>query len=364
MGYLVFPIRRAPHLERPAMPPAPSQSTVLREQLLREAVEMIRYAFSSGKHVPSSVVDTVEQYESHPSDAPALDSSLLVLAHARLAKLVAPATPRAIVILAEGDGVSRFAFLGPVPLVRQLMAVAIACMAAFVLIGLAKATGATTVTFGNTWGWRLLLNEAWWLAAAGVGASFACLFRVNEYVEKSNYNPRYASTYWVKFLLGVMAGYILVALLPLSLPQDSGFYLMQPAVALLGGYSASAVYRILTRLVEAVEAIFRGNAREVIAEREQAAAARAAEEASHARVRLAARLVGVMRQLSAGASADEVSASVRDIVASLTPEVADAETPSSIPAAVQAVAIAATPQAIVAAAGRSAPEPVEQAAAG
>ncbi|HEU0078488.1 MAG TPA: hypothetical protein VFQ76_12600, partial [Longimicrobiaceae bacterium] len=262
------------------MPPVSPQTAILRDQLLREALEMIRYAFASGKSVPTSVVDTVERYETHPREATPLDSSPLVLAHSRLAKLVAPATPQAIVILAGADDAGRFAFLGPVALVRQLMVVAIVCVVVFLLIGLSKATGTTTVTFVNAWGWRLLLNEMWWLAAAGVGASFAMLFQANEYIEKSNYNPKYAPTYWARFLLGVMAGDILVALLPLDLQRPgAGVHLMQPAIAMLGGYSASAVYRILTRLVEAVETIFRGNAKEVIAEREQAAAARASEEA-------------------------------------------------------------------------------------
>lgn len=346
------------------MSPTPPQSASLRDELLREAVEMIRYAFASGKSVPTSVVDTVEQYTSHPNDTALLDASGLVLVHARLARIVAPATPRAIVILADGDADSRFAFLGPVPLVRQLMGVAIFCVLAFVIIGLAEVTGASTVTIANNSGWLLLLNQMWWLAAAGVGASFANLFRVNEYIERSNYNPRYASTYWVKFLLGVMAGYILVALLPIDLRGDgAGLHLMQPAVAMLGGYSASAVYRILTRLIEAIEAIFRGNAREVIAEREQAAAARASEEAANVRVRLAARLVDVLRQLPAGAGNDEVSASIRDIVASLTPEAADAEHSAPLPQAqpAGAVTVAATPQALMLAAGRA---PEEPAAAG
>jgi hypothetical protein len=338
-----------------------SQSAHLRDQLLREAVEMIRYAFASGKSVPTSVVDMVEQYESHPGDVPSLDASGLVLVHSRLAKIVAPATPRAIVILAEGDAHTRFGFLGPVALVRQLMGVAIFCVLAFVLIGLTEVTGATTVTIANNWGWLLLLNQMWWLAAAGVGASFANLFRVNEYIEKSNYNPRYASTYWVKFLLGVMAGYILVALLPIDLRGDgAGLHLMQPAVAMLGGYSASAVYRILSRLIEAIEAIFRGNAREVIAEREQAAAARASEEASNVRVRLAARLVDVLRQLPAGAGNDEASAALRDIVASLTPETGEAE--HHAPTVAQAppaalITIPATPEALMLAAGRAQEEP-------
>jgi len=334
------------------------QSVALRDQLLREAVEMVRYAFASGKSVPTSVVDTVERYESHPADAAALDPAPLVLAHSRLATLVTPATPRAIVILAQGDADSRFSFLGPVTLVRQLMVVAILCVAAFVVIGLDKATGATPVNFTNTWGWRLFLNEMWWLTAAGVGASFAMLFRVNEYIEKSNYNPRYAPAYWVKFLLGVMAGYILVALLPLDLqtPGSSGIPLMQPAVAMLGGYSASAVYRILTRLVEAVEAIFRGDARELIAEREQAAAARAAEEASRARVRLAVRLVDVERLLATGASTDHVATAIRDILSSLTPELSESQdlpTPDAKQPPVVPITVAATPQALLAAAGRA-----------
>jgi hypothetical protein len=247
------------------------------------------------------------------------------------------------------------------------MVVGIVCVLVFVLISLTRTTGSTTITFVNAWGWTLLINEIWWLAAAGVGASFAMLFHVNEYIGKCNYDPRYAPTYWVKFLLGVMAGYILVALLPFDLPnQGRGLHLMQPAVAMLGGYSASAVYRILTRLVEAVEAIFRGDAREVIAEREQAAAARASEEASRARVRVAARLVDVQRQLATGAGTDEVSAAIRDLVTSLTPEVAEVEQP--LAAAAQApppaaVTVAATPQALVAAAGRAPVEPAREEAA-
>jgi hypothetical protein len=339
------------------MSPSP-QSVVLRDQLLREALEMVRFAFASGKSVPTSVVDTVEQYESHPDDAPPLAPSPLVLAHSRLAKIVAPATPRAIELLSHGDAAGRFAFLGPVALVRQLMVVAIVCVAAFVVISLFEATGTHTVTFVNSWGWKLLVNEVWWLTAAGVGASFAILFRVNEYIRTSNYNPRYAPTYWVKFLLGVMAGYILVALLPFDLSrQGGGIRLIQPTVALLGGYSASAVYRILSRLVEALEAIFRGDAREVIAEREQAAAARADEEASRARVRLAARLVDVQRQIAAGATTEEVSATLGEIVDALTPEVADAEPlPAVVPQA-PPVTVAATPKALLVAAGRGPQEP-------
>lgn len=344
-----------PHI---AMPPRSLQTTVLRDQILREAVEMVRYAFASGKSVPTGVVDIVEQYESHPRDAPPLPPSPLVLAHARLVKLVAPATPRAIELLAAGEGTSRLSFLGPVPLVRQLTVVAVVCVAMFVMIGLFKATGTTSVTFANTWGWTLLLNQVWWLAAAGVGASFAILFQVNGYIGRSNYNPRYAPTYWVKFLLGLMAGYILVALLPFEVQgQGTSLRLLQPAIAMLGGYSASAVYRILTRLVEGVEAIFRGNAQDVIAEREQAAAARYSEEASRARVRLAAQLVELQRKLATGAANEDVSAAVHAIITSLVPEMAEGEQAASASPSAASIVVPATPEALVAAAGRAARAP-------
>jgi hypothetical protein len=339
------------------MPPTAPQT--LRDQLLREAVEMIRFAFASGKSVPTSVVDTIEQYESYPPDAPPLAPAPLVLAHSRLARIVVPATPRGIVLLSDEDSGGRFAFLGPVLLVRQLILVAITCVVAFVGISLFHATGEGTVTFLNSWGWRLLVNELWWLAAAGLGASFAILFQVNEYIRKSSYDPKYAPTYWVKFLLGVMAGYILVALLPFDLPtQGSGANLVQPALALLGGYSASAVYRILTRLVEAVETIFRGDAKEMVAGREEALIARVTEEASRARVRQAARLVDVLGQLASGANAEQVAAHIREIVASLTPEAADGE-PLPVSAPRLALAVATPPQALIAAGPT---EPDEEAA--
>jgi hypothetical protein len=343
---------------------------------------MIRYAFSSGKSVPTSVVDTVQQYETQPEGAPPLDPTPLVLSHSRLAKIVAPATPRSIVLLVDEQAAKgRFGFLGPVPLVRQLMTMAVGCMLVFVLISLTNDTN-VEVSIVSASGIPLLLNELWWLSAAGIGASFAMLFQVNEYIVKCNYDPKYAPTYWVKFFLGVMAGFILVALLPFGRDGQgaaagvgagagagtgAGLHLMQPAIAMLGGYSASAVYRILTRLVEAVEAIFRGNAKEIIAEREQAAAARASEEASRARVRLAARLVDVQRQISTGAATDEVTATIRDIVVSLTPEVAEVEQlPAAVPQAPPpaAVTVAATPEALVAAAGRAkTEEPAEEEAA-
>jgi hypothetical protein len=301
----------------------------MREQLLHESVEMIRFAFARGGSVPTSVVNVVEQYQSHPAESPPLDPSALVQAHGRLAKLVAPATPMGVVLMSGASHPGRWGFLGPVPLVRRLMKTAIGCVVVFILLSLTQLVDGTDIDIVHSNGLQLLVNELFWLSAAGIGASFAMLFQVNDYIVRCSYDPKHEPSYWVKFFLGVMAGFILVTLVPLPEPAGEeaarGMLLAKPTIAMLGGYSASAVYRILTRLVEAVESIFRGNAKDAIAEREQAAVARASEEASIARVRVAAKLVALQQQIATGGSGEEVTAKIREIVSSLTPEAGESD---------------------------------------
>src|ERR1700741_3580171 len=288
-----LPLQLPPREPRAMSRNADRSSYSMREQILRESIEMIRFAFASGKSGPTSVGETVERYQSHPIDVPNLDAGALVLAHSRLTKIVAPATPRSIVLLAdESTAGGRWSFLGPVGLVRRLMVVAITSVLVFILISLSKLVNVDEgVTVTNTAGFELLVNELFWLAAAAVGASFAMLFEVNDFIVRCTYDPKYEPSYWIKLLLGVMAGFILVMLVPIKHDPQAALELARPTIAMLGGYSASAVYRILSRLVETVESLFRGNAKDLIAEREQSAAARAAEESSRTRVTLAGRVV-------------------------------------------------------------------------
>lgn len=335
--------------------PVPDSSS-MRNHLLRESVEMIRFAFSKGKSVPTSVINVVEQYQEHPAGEPPLECGPLSQAHSRLAKLVEPATPAGIVLLVDEKARGRrLDFMGTVPLVRRLMGTALVCVLAFMSLSLFRLVGDNTITIGNSSGGILLANELFWLAAAGIGASFAILFQVNEYIVKCNYDPKYEPSYWIKFLLGVMAGFILVTLVPI--PEEAGGtaaggHIAKSTLAMLGGYSASAVYRILNRLVEALESLFRGNAKELIAEREEAAAARASEEATGARMRVAAKLVAVQQELAAGAAPEDVTARIREIVASLTPEANEPEfvrTPPPLAPPAPRVTVDAPPEVIVAA---------------
>jgi hypothetical protein len=157
----------------------------------------------------------------------------------------------------------------------------------------------------------------------------------------------------VKFFLGLVAGFILVALVPIG--SGSGGEgattgaqaLGPPTIALLGGFSASAVYRILTRMVEALESIFSGGAREQMLSAEKGAVLRAAEETGQARMAVASQLVQIQQRVALGLPPHEVSAQLRDVVATLIP--ADADGPVPPPTApaekVPALVVVSAPEA-------------------
>ncbi len=127
-------------------------------------------------------------------------------------------------------------------------------------------------------GFELLLIQMTLLAAAALGASFISLYKANKYIAMGVYNPKYESSYWVRFVVGLISGIILTQLIPLNIDEvakgivaggkaakntgglESADDLRYASVAitkiclaLLGGFSANLVYNILNRLVETVQ---------------------------------------------------------------------------------------------------------------
>ena len=115
----------------------------------------------------------------------------------------------------------------------------------------------------------------------GLGACFAGLFQANRYIANNTFDPKFESSYWIRIVLGLMAGIILAELIPLNLLSESGTSgsesggsssiaaLGKPVLALLGGFSAAAVYRIIARIVDALESLVRGDTKDAMAARDQ-----------------------------------------------------------------------------------------------
>jgi hypothetical protein len=257
----------------------------LDQRLYRECDAMAQYALSSGFPVPDSVLVTLGDLATRYSvpvlatrsrwgrskaavvtepRLPDPDGEVykrLGQMHAQLAQLVAPATPRSLRLIREGSYNRVLTFLGRVRLARLMTYLAIVLVAAFVVFAMkgsfseknavGKALIGSNLLFGAT-GSTKIFNALELVAAAGLGAVFYALYKVNGYVIKGTYDPTYEPTYWTRFMMGIIAG----VLLALVIPLQGG--LAKPFLALLGGFSAQAVYKILIRFVEALEALIHG----------------------------------------------------------------------------------------------------------
>lgn len=298
----------------------------LEEQMLKGCHAMARHALGSGKIVPAQIIENIHMLEQELKE-PALTIqdggqtqstvARLVRTHRQLSQIIAPATPRTLLLLEEDkEDASAWRFLGPIRIIRRLLGVGFLCLIVFILTTLSPlVTG--QVDFVNSSGWSLLLNELLLLSAAGIGASFAGLFKANGYVADGTYDPRYDSSYWARFGLGVLAGMVLGVLIPID---QSAPELGRPMLALLGGFSASVVYRLLARLVETLESLVQGETRDIIAQEKAAASMKVSQLVTASRVQMASDLVKVREQIQAGLSTEALQSQLDAILAELLPD--------------------------------------------
>jgi pimeloyl-ACP methyl ester carboxylesterase len=162
-------------------------------------------------------------------------------------------------------------------------------------------------------GHSLLMEEMFVLFAAGIGATFSILFQVNRLVVCRTYDLRYDSTFWTRLVLGIVAGMLLAFLIPLDTTSELQ-KLTKPTLAMLGGFSVTVVYRILQRLVAAVEALVRGDTQDII--EAQSAVARSNAEAALAdeRIRLSSSLIRLRAMLESHEGLGEIQDSVDTLI--------------------------------------------------
>jgi uncharacterized membrane protein YeaQ/YmgE (transglycosylase-associated protein family) len=239
-----------------------TDTTDVREELVEQLHAMAAHALERGLPIPADVVATL-------ADDAARDAERLVGAHTLMARLVAPATPGSLVVLHEEHRtVGRWGFLGPVRLVRLLLAAAGAFLLLFIACSLSPAVNGAGGDIFTTAGTSLLINELFLLAAAGMGATFAALSRANRYIANRTFDPAYEASYWMNVVLGLIAGMVLASLLT---AQGGGGTATRPVLALLGGFSASLLHRVLVRLVETVESLLVGEPARPVERRDGAA---------------------------------------------------------------------------------------------
>jgi hypothetical protein len=306
---------------------------------------MARHALGSGMTVPAWVLDIVERsrpseegegngdirsfqsadpYESGEWDmtslasGPAARLDELGRAHSALARLVQPATPRGILLLSRGRQHGRLRWLGPVRLIRQMLLVVIVMLAAFVVLALSPDINLSSGDIFNDSGTQLLVNELFYLTAGGLGAAFYALFTAYQYIAAGTYDTTYESSYWIRYILGLIAGVVLPSLIPIS-SSSSSAAVTRPLLALLGGFSAAVLYRILQRLVEMVEALAEGDSKRAEQARHEAVTARALAQMGEERLSFVSELVHLRDELAAGQSIEHARVSVEKLLGDVAP---------------------------------------------
>jgi hypothetical protein len=258
------------------------------QQMARECEAMAQLALSTGRTIPVEVIERLDQALSAP-DAPAVVATpglrsvdhtpreeatggtapvaeisplaSLSVAHAALAQIIAPATPEAVLLFADEHATHplRYAF-GPLPIVRHIFGLGV--LSLFMLLGVALSEEINVVNMGKTMleltGYSLLVKELWLVSAASLGSCFQNLHRINVVISDGTYDPKFQSTYWTRWVMGVISGLILSQLIYVFLMKAPTTALPagQPILALLGGYSSDLVQGILSRTIDAVAGFF------------------------------------------------------------------------------------------------------------
>jgi len=305
----------------------------LREQVWHECVAMASHAYASGLAVPgpvASAIDRVTSFDAGDDLVPSRDLETLTWAHGQLVQLIAPASPRTILLLARrSDSAGFWSPLGPVRLVRQMLAVAALSVFGFVALGQSSDVTQTSGDLLASSGWAAVVNQLFVLCAASIGAAFAALFKARRFISDGTYDPKYESDYWVRYGLGLIAGLLLVDIVPHgATPGSTVENLSHPLLALLGGFSAPIVYRLLERLSQAVESLVKGNGLEAQAAQEQLTRARSEIRSGQERLALIASLSELQRQLEAGAGSQQLGAQLSRTVALL---LATSAAPAGVP---------------------------------
>lgn len=270
---------------------------------LHECVAMYEHVRDSDKAVPPELVENLRHRLKEAEEGTQIDVVNMMEIHNRFSDMIKPARPYSVAYIYDQKGQMRkLRFLGPIPIIRRMVVVSVIALIVFVLAKSLAATSSLTWLTDN----KQFLDAITLMSAAAVGACFSNLFRAYKYVSASMFDPKLDMTYWIRLILGVTAGYILAEVLSdfiIGSPVGNGSGsaqvsgLTKPLLAILGGFSASAVYAILERLVQAVESIVRGDVTAMVQSREAEIRSRLEREMTQRRVNMAKEMMEARARL-------------------------------------------------------------------
>ena len=305
----------------------------LRKQLYLECRSMAEHALSKGKAVPVGVIKSIEAFEERsaggssdntpPSIRREIDITALVDAHDLLARLIEPATPKTVLLLyVEQKSETVLKFLGPVALVRQLMLAAVISLLIFIALMASPFINDAKLAEDvlSAEGLEQLARLIFYISAAGLGASFTALYTANNFISKGTYDPCHQSSYWIRFLLGIISGLLLSLLISQQSIEADGLLskgIIRPLLAILGGFSADLLYTFLNKMVETVKSLFEGGTQNMLDAKALEGKAKLAGLDVERRMKLAQNLMQIQQGMGAETDPEQVKQQINELLHNL-----------------------------------------------
>ncbi|OEJ68911.1 hypothetical protein [Magnetovibrio blakemorei] len=301
------------HKDDDLKPVPPSDVVNLGSYILDEIAVMTEHALDVGVSIPDSVAQNLQSVQGQIEQQQRPCFEVLISIHNALSVLILPALPGSLLFLKKQRKETIFGaqnlakFLGPIPIIRHMVIVSFFALAAFIYLSVSSQINA--IELGKSLferdGFAQVSVSLFLLSAAAIGGSFANLYKAYQFVDKGTFDPNNNTTYWINFALGLIAGFVLSELVSLDVETTTS----RPLLALLGGFSANAVYKILSKLVEAVGAVVEGDAAAQVAASQASIRANATEQNLQIKTQLANNLIAAKSKLvAAGVPAEALNA--------------------------------------------------------
>lgn len=254
----------------------------LRKQVFMECGAMAKYALEKGFDVPAKTIQQIEAFEVTNNEEYCqseinrnLDITPLIEIHQLLVRLIKPATPQTVLLIdIERQTVNAFKFLGPVALIRQFMVAAIISFLLFFGLMSSEYISAESLqkNFMEASGLDQFIQLIFLIGAAGLGASFEALYRVNKYISNGTYDPCYHISYWMRFSMGIISGLLMSVLISQNSLESQNLLsngIIRPLLAILGGFSADLLYTTINKLIETFKLLINNSASNLLLAKEQ-----------------------------------------------------------------------------------------------
>jgi hypothetical protein len=326
-------------------------SEELRKKLNAQIYAMLRYLSAEGREIPEIAFSAFTEGKTL--------AELGDINH-KLGKLVAPARPETLELLADYDHKNSM-FLSRFRWFRRLLAVPLAytfvvgaLLALFVVLVLGSneeimrqgrvvqdgtAVVQNEAQVGTSSGEVLVEKKApdekkelaqkwdprdvmgfnfvlllWYLylfAAAMLGAFFVALYNINYYIVELKYDDTHVPVHVLRVVIGSVAGVVLSVILVQQgvvdlVGNDGANKSISIAVlALLGGFSGTLVYRVIQRLISVIESLITEDPRAVVERTEREVNAKAAVATAETQKADVDKLQTVLSQLGTNPAAAE-----------------------------------------------------------